>query len=356
MAFISNLPTDDLDADDCSIDSADVALSEMLGLSMNEMNGIQELSNEGEENVLAALHEGPMKNCSLPGFSVEDIQLIVRDKSLRQIYTDESVCILPGELSLPSSLMRRITDELVYGTSKYPSNRTYESISIQKSGEITMHRKLTRLEDFVNNHDEWKELCHGYLAKCVSSIIGEEMVLYKEKLNFKPPGGSGFAPHLDSPSLRIAFGDSGPRTFVTVMLAIDNMTEQNGCLRVSKKNWSEENHVEVVEPEKDGNPDAGGRAGAIPLEVADKYTFEPIICKGGDIAIFNGWCPHRSSFNLTPFSRRAVFLTYNPTREGDYHDMYYQKMKQMRDDWKNNAMLSDLDHQAEMKALDTIPR
>ena len=80
-------------------------------------------------------------------------------------------------------------------------------------------RTLTRLENFVNYHSKWNDLVHKYLARCLSALMGEPMVLFKEKLNLKPPGGSGFAPHLDGPSLRVALGDTGPRTFVTVMVA-----------------------------------------------------------------------------------------------------------------------------------------
>jgi ectoine hydroxylase-related dioxygenase (phytanoyl-CoA dioxygenase family) len=116
---------------------------------------------------------------------------------------------------------------------------------------------LTRLENFVSHHESWRDLCDGYICSVVSAITGTEMVLYKEKLNLKPPGGSGFASHLDTPSLRVALGESGPQTVVTVMVAIDNMTAQNGYLRIAKGTWSEDNHCQLVPPEQLGNPDAG---------------------------------------------------------------------------------------------------
>lgn len=206
--------------------------------------------------------------------------------------------------------------------------------------------------------------------------MGEPMVLFKEKLNLKPPGGSGFAPHLDTPSLRVALGDDGPKTFCTVMIAIDDMTASNGCLKVCKGPWSEDNHVEVDEPEeedrKNGNPDAEARRGAIPLNVADRHEYEDVIVKGGTIVAFNGWAPHRSAGNVSPFPRRAVFLTYNPVAEGDFHDMYYQKMNGMRSAYRkrmlnriiNTDMCTDdddeqnisIDERNELAALATIPR
>ncbi len=175
------------------------------------------------------------------------------------------------------------------------------------------------------------------------------MVLYKEKLNLKPPGGSGFAPHLDAPSLRAAFdcvADRAPRAFVTVMIAIDDMNSSNGCLRVARGPWTEDNHVDVIVPPSqkangniddltNSNPDAGGRAGAIPNDVANQLVYEDVVCKGGTIVAFNGWVPHRSAVNRSPFARRAVFLTYNPVDDGgDYRDLYYRRMAQLRDDYR----------------------
>ena len=356
------------DIESSSIDSAD-ALCEMLGISTNAINCFQESSEEGNRASNASNFQDGDNADSSPVLTDDEICDIVSSENLAQIYKDESICLLPRELSVPQNLMRRLTTELVYGETRYPSDRSYEKISFIPRGgggvggcggtenNIQERRELTRFENFVNGHQGWQDLCNGHLAKCISAIVGEEMVLFKEKLNLKPPGGSGFAPHLDSPSLRISFGDDGPSTFVTVMVAIDDMTTKNGCLKVCKGPWNECNHVETIKPQDDGNPDAGGRAGAIEDEVAEQQLFEPITCKGGDIAAFNGFAPHRSSSNTSPFPRRAVFLTYNAAREGNYHDRYYDKMKELRDDWlKKMKSMRYADHEAEIEALNSIPR
>ena len=349
------------DDDNASVDSADEALSEMLGIGLGAFKETKEEEDESESEIRASSDPSNMNMHSLmPQLPDNEIIATVRQMNLAQVYENEAICLLPKQFSVPQKLMRRLSDELVYGSARYPADQSYETIRYIPNGETTSiheRRELTRFENFVNGHGGWHDLCHGYLAKCISAIVGEEMVLFKEKLNLKPPGGSGFAPHLDSPSLRVALGEEGPSTFVTVMVAIDDMTEKNGCLKVQKGPWTEALHVEVIEPQDAGNPDAGGRAGAIPMELADEHVFEPIICKGGDIVAFNGWTPHRSSANVSPFPRRAVFLTYNPAREGDFHDCYYDKMKQLRDGWKEKmAMLSISDHESEMAALNSIPR
>ena len=331
------------------MDSSDEALCEMLGLG-----SLQEVGSDSEDAVIDT------DSTNVPSLDDKAIGNMVTAAELSRKYIDTSVCVFPISLSPPGALMRRITDEIVWGGSKIQADRTYETIQVLKHGAIEKRRVLTRLENFVNHHDEWSRLCHGHLRQCISAVAGEEMVLYKEKLNLKPPGGSGFAPHLDAPSLRVALGDDGPQTFVTVMVAIDNMTVANGCLRICTGAWSEKHHCPIVTPEQDGNPDAGGRAGAIPLDESEKLDFGDILCQGGDIVAFNGWAPHRSAGNVSPFPRRAVFLTYNPKREGDCHDRYYQRMAELRQGWRDKIGLGSAavtqDEEAELAALATIPR
>ena len=351
----------------------------------------------------------PISPLHIPCPSPSVLSTILSELDLPTIYKHDQVVIFPGELSIPAHTMRRMTDELIWGGgSSVPGcgangscrrgmecDRTYETIRVvkrrrrkkeeeegnadgadedkteqqeqkekdddQDQYEIEERRVLTRLENFVPHHPGWSELCHDYLTHLISALCGEPMALYKEKLNVKPPGGSGFAPHLDSPSLRVALGPEGPQEFVTVMVAIDDMTVRNGCLRVVKGPHSEENHVEVILPKEDGNPDGDGRAGAIPDGVASALEFEDVVVKGGTIAAFGGWVPHRSAVNASPFARRAVFLTYNPVREGRCREKYYDKMKEMRDGWRRQVGLADRqqrteDERLEMEALASIPK
>jgi ectoine hydroxylase-related dioxygenase (phytanoyl-CoA dioxygenase family) len=163
--------------------------------------------------------------------------------------------------------------------------------------------------------------------------------LYKEKLNIKPAGSSGFAPHLDSPSLRVT---GLCDTFVTVMIAIDDMTVENGCLQVCKGRWNEANSL-LCEPLAAGgdnptstvsnnslNPDGNGRRGAIIDGDNPNLKWEPIECVSGDVFIFSGWLPHRSSANASQLPRRAVFLTYNHSEDGELSETYYRIMAGLR--------------------------
>jgi hypothetical protein len=57
------------------------------------------------------------------------------------------------------------------------------------------------------------------------------------------------------------------------MVAIDNMTSEKGCFRISKGEWTDTNHCKLV-PASDDNPDA--EEGAIPLDVAETLVFQAI--------------------------------------------------------------------------------
>lgn len=399
--------------DDASIGSAEEALLEMLGLLNPTGGGGAEallsggmFVEESEEEDIHGKKDG-RKNGASTSATLEDLVTSIQgqegelwlrqvcdEHNLRELYEAESVCVFPSELSVPAHIMRRLTDELVWGGEKVKADRTTETVKVvnkSSGGETVSERRvLTRLENFVDGHGGWDRLCRVYLQKLVSAALGEPHCLYKEKLNLKPPGGSGFAPHLDTPSLRAAWATSsvpvlttiaegdddeeedggndpcdndqgGPRNFVTVMVAIDDMTVDNGCLRIVKGPWNEHSHCEVVAPGVGENPDAGGRAGAIPSnEITDDFTYEPICCKGGTVVAFGGYAPHRSSANASHFPRRAVFLTYNPASEGDYHHEYYDRMAKLRNDWKSKVGLnrSNLtpDELDELDALATIPR
>jgi ectoine hydroxylase-related dioxygenase (phytanoyl-CoA dioxygenase family) len=361
------------------MDSSDEALCEMLGL---------------ESLHAAADEDDGGGSCSIADFFAladrEYVHQLVEKYSLSHLYETEAMCVFPKDLCVPAELMRRLTDELVWGGTNVQADRTYETIRVlTTNGEIQERQALTRLENFVSHHTEWSKLCNGYLKDCISAVCGQPMVVFKEKLNLKPAGGSGFAPHLDTPSLRVALGDSGPQTFVTVMVAVDNMTSSNGCLRVCKGSWTEQNHVQVLEPDKNGNPDAGmmrfhshfrtilsiahimdvflylmnvgGRAGAIPENVAESLEFSDVECPGGSIVAFNGYVPHRSAANGSPFARRAVFLTYNPESEGEFHELYYFRMNELREHWRTKEGLSgakiiSADKKTDLEALATIPR
>ena len=91
-------------------------------------------------------------------------------------------------------------------------------------------RQLCRVENFLPFHDGLAQLINGPpTLAIVGALFGEPAVLFKEKINYKLPGGNGFAPHQDAPAF-ISFGQS---IHITLMISVDATTEANGCLEIA---------------------------------------------------------------------------------------------------------------------------
>ena len=64
------------------------------------------------------------------------------------------------------------------------------------------------------------------MLDAASALLGEPAVLYKEKVNYKLPGGAGYAPHQDAPAYPFV------AKHVSCLVAIDDAGIDNGCLEV----------------------------------------------------------------------------------------------------------------------------
>ena len=297
-------------SDDAGNDSSDDALLEMLGLpSLAISTTTTPLPLPPQLSDLDAL----------PTEQFQSLRESYNSTGLARLSTPALTPFLPTHASL-----LKITSEIIY--SPLPT--------ILRTHETTTTKVLTRLENFVTVHPTWTSICgsKGTLSTLLGRLFNTApWPLYKEKLNLKPPGGKGFAPHLDHPSLAVTGLAS---SFVTVMLAIDAMTELNGCLEVTTGPWTAANAVTCEQPAGD-NPDGDGRRGAIPPAVAKELEWTKIAADGAAVYIFSGHIPHKSNYNVSLLPRRAVFLTYNHPDEGDQRENYYESMLATRDGFKD---------------------
>ena len=167
-------------------------------------------------------------------------------------------------------------------------------------------RILNRVERLVEHHAGFDRLCKDarILGGC-SVLFGDDAVLFKEKINFKLPGGGGFEPHQDMQAGWDVYGG----LHISVMVAIDATTPENGAL-------------EII-----GGLHRGGLLGEMwqPLEAhqTDGHDWQPLYCQPGDVLFFDSFAPHRSGPNRTSQARRALYLTYGRAADGDQRDRYY---------------------------------
>ena len=167
-------------------------------------------------------------------------------------------------------------------------------------------RILCRIENFVPFHEGFSALItRRRMHQAVCELFGEEAVLFKDKINFKLPGGDGFKAHQDVQ----AGWDDYAGLHITAMIAIDETNEQNGSLEMVAGMHRE------------------GVLGSMWAPLTDEDTrhaaYVPVHCRPGDAVFFDSYAPHRSSPNRTDKARRVLYITYNKRSEGDSRAQYY---------------------------------
>jgi hypothetical protein len=167
-------------------------------------------------------------------------------------------------------------------------------------------RVLQRIENFCPFHRGFADLCDAdTLCGSVSQLFGEPAVLFKDKINFKLPGGGGFKPHQDQQAGWSSYAD----LFITAMVSIDSTTAENGCLELCAGQHTRGLLGDEWTPLTD---DDMRRLGA-----------RPVPTLAGDAVFFDSYTPHASAPNLTAVRRRVLYITYNRRSAGDHRARYY---------------------------------
>ena len=143
--------------------------------------------------------------------------------------------------------------------------------------------------------------------------FNDKYSLFKEKVNFKLPGGGAFKPHQDFP----AWTDLPPKDYITIGIPLDNMTIENGCLYMAS---GQGRNKEIYHNKLDNK---------ISKELIESWTWHPVVCKKGDILVFDSFVPHYSEINKTHNSRRIYYFTYNIKSEGVHRNDYFNKKREL---------------------------
>ena len=202
--------------------------------------------------------------------------------------------------------------------------------------EATDPTQICRFEYLLGSHPAFRTLVETRIAPAIEALTGERFIPFKDKENEKHPGGGAFGPHQDF----AAYKSFGPRYNVTAMVSVDPATRENGCLEFAR-DWAgfPDNHAEAVEERFEGRAllrfeDGGPRNGDIAPEIAGALDWQSVETAPTDLVIFDSFAPHRSSPNGSDRSRRAMFLTFNAEREGDWYERYYAEKRSNFDDPK----------------------
>ena len=148
------------------------------------------------------------------------------------------------------------------------------------------------------------------LLEALADVFGEPACLFKDKLIYKPPGVKGYGLHQDWIAWK-----GFPRSFLTVLIAFDAAGRDNGCTIVYRGY-----HQNGTMSEEDGNYHD------LPATCVDESRAVPLLLDPGDVAIFDGFTPHRSDPNVSALWRRQLYLSYNKQSDGgEQRDKHYRE-------------------------------
>lgn len=174
-------------------------------------------------------------------------------------------------------------------------------------------RTLSRMEYLLEFNNELNSIEKEFIKPLANFFFNDDTILFKEKVNFKLPGGGAFTPHQDYP----AWNDLPPRDYITIGIPLDDMTLENGCLFMATGQGRNKEIYHNVSDNK------------ISKELIESWNWKPIICKRGDVLVFDAFVPHYSEINRTNNSRRIYYFTYNLKSEGEHRKNYFDKKREL---------------------------
>ena len=149
-------------------------------------------------------------------------------------------------------------------------------------------------------HETFRQVATAVcLVDCVQSLIGPNLNLQHSKLNMKPPAvGSVVEWHQD-----LAYFPHTNDDLVTLLVYLDDATEENGCLRVLPRN-----HTHFF----DHHGADGYFAGMITEDLESLQFGRPVSLEGlaGSVIFMHCMTPHSSHPNRSAKPRRTLIFEY----------------------------------------------
>ncbi len=190
-----------------------------------------------------------------------------------------------------------------------------DKIKVDKYYGVSARNKkdsiLVRIENFYKKSKYLTKLINDpSIKKILFKFFRNKPTLFKEKINFKPPGCGPDRLHQDSQ----AGWNKYTKNFVNVLLSVERSTTKNGCLHidVSGNNCNRivKNKMRPLKKKELKNP-----------------KFKKLLLGEGDLVFFNSYTPHFSYSNNSKKSRSQIYLTYNKEKDGKFRSKYIKDKK-----------------------------
>lgn len=152
------------------------------------------------------------------------------------------------------------------------------------------------------------------LQAVLTEALGEEPFGAQTMFYFKPPQARGQALHQDQTYLR-----AHPGTCVAAWLAVDDCTEENGCLSVVPGS----HRLPLLCPvEADTTQSFTGTQVPLPPD----YEAQPVLMNAGDVLFFHGNLIHGSGPNTTTDKFRRSLIAHYITAEATEAWEFYKPL------------------------------
>jgi hypothetical protein len=193
----------------------------------------------------------------------------------------------------------RWTEELAMAPEASGRHWVYHEASMSQPGR----RLIQRIENFCPFHEGFGALVmQGPLRVWAGALLGGPVVLFKDKINFKMPGGAGFQPHQDQQAGWTRYAP----IFLTAMVSVDPTTLENGCLEIAPRRPADGLIGEEWTPLDEG-----------------QVSLQPVPTAAGDVIFFDSFVPHASKPNRSMAARRALYITFNREDHGEQRARYF---------------------------------
>ena len=168
---------------------------------------------------------------------------------------------------------------------------------------------LHRIEYFYSYSKILKNLIDSKkVSKLLFILTKKKYILFKEKINIKPANSREDRLHQDVQGDWLKYS----KNFITLLISLVKTNNKNGNLIIDISGFNKDKMrgkmFEVLKSKQLKKP---------------KFKSQPT--NPGDILLFNGFTPHKSTKNLTNNSRDQIYITYCEAKNKNTRKKYFKE-------------------------------
>lgn len=181
-----------------------------------------------------------------------------------------------------------------------------QDLFAQRGAVLNSATRSDRLDPVIDLSAPFRALAaDARLLAAVSTLLGGEAQLMKDKFIAKPPGATGYSKHQDGaywPGLGLDVS-----RMLTATVFLDDSSAANGAIECAAGH-----HARLLT-----DPNA-----VADLDDAELGPFTAIEAKAGDLLLLHALTPHHSGRNRSPAMRRTLMFTYAVDPRPGLYDLY----------------------------------